>query len=245
MKITIICVYNDENKYKNELLEGLSIQDIDYELKAIDNSNKSFSSSSTAYNYAVKESSGDVLIFAHQDIRLKTSDALRKMAEMIGNSDVGDIICTQGVKEKSKVYYSNITAGDEYNAEINNDFEYEKIDVACVDEGFFGMRRETFDLHKFDEELCDNWHLYCVEQCLYARENGHKVWVCPIQLHHSSYGNISWGYMKNLRELCKRYRKSFKYIWTTCYKVRTNPVYINSLLIVWVAGRKLRGKKLG
>ena len=244
MKITIICVYNDEKKYKEEFLAGLAIQDIDYELNAIDNSNKRFSSSAEAYNYAVKESTGDVLIFAHQDIRLKTSDALRKMAEMIKSCDVGDIIGTQGVKEKSKVYYSNITAGNEFISDIIEEYKYEKINVACVDEGFFGMRKETFELHKFDEVLCDNWHLYCVEQCLYARENGHKVWVCPIQLHHSSYGNISWGYMTNLRELCKRYRKSFKYIWTTCYKVRTNPIYINALLVVWATWRKLRGKKL-
>ena len=78
--------------------------------------------------------------------------------------------------------------------------------------------------------------------CLWNRKNGGSVYVCPIQLHHFSMGIISLGYMKNLKLLCKVYRKDFKYIWTTCYKVKTNVIYINLLYFFWIVNRIVRGK---
>ena len=76
-----------------------------------------------------------------------------------------------------------------------------------------------------------------------ARKNGHKVFVCIIQLHHFSMGRITISYMDNLRKLCRVCRKDFKYIWTICYKVRTNALYINGLCLAWIINRIIRRKK--
>ena len=244
MKISVICVFNNIDSYNTQLLASLKKQNIEYELIAVDNRQQEFSSAAKALNYAVRKAQGDVLIFVHQDIFFKTQNELKKLANAIWEQKIGTIIGTQGVREKSKKYYSNLTAGKELQEELNYECKNKLYEVACVDEGLFGMKKQTFEQHNFDEQLCDNWHLYCVEQCLYARANGNKVYVYPSQIHHFSYGNITYSYMDNLRRICRKYRKEFKYIWTTCYKVKTNPIYINILVFIWVLNRKIRRRSI-
>ena len=244
MKITVICVYNNEEIYLSQLKKTLDHQNCEFELKAIDNRYKKFSSASAALNDAARNSKGDILIFAHQDIYLKNKNVIEEFANQINKTKVGDIVGTQGVREKSKKYYSNLTAGETIDKNENHYFENKLYEVSCVDEGMFGMKRETWINHNFDENVCDNWHLYCVEQCLYARSQEHKVYVYPSQIHHSSYGHISISYMKTLEHLCYIYKNDFKYIWTTCYKVRTNRVYIELLVSLWTLNRIIRRKSL-
>lgn len=242
MVASIICVYNDRNAYEKMLCKSIENQDCEYELIGIDNSNGKFSCAAKALNYGASKANTDVLIFSHQDVYIKTNDAIRSFAKAIQELPVGCIIGTQGVREKKKIYYSNITYGSKFLPDLNHSLENRLYDVASVDEGFFGMKKATWRNHNFDEKLCDNWHLYCVETCLWNRNNNGRVYVYPIQLHHYSMGTITLGYMKNLKLLCKAYRKDFKYIWTTCYKVKTNVFYINMLYILWVFNRKIRGK---
>lgn len=241
-KVSVICVFNEKKAFEEQLYSSLKNQDIEYELIALDNSNNRFKSAAEALNYGSRCAHGKILVYAHQDIFLKGKDSLRLFCTAITNCQIGTVVGTQGVKEPSKKYYSNITAGNEYDNSIVWNYKNDFYEVSCVDEGFFGMKKETWEKLKFNEKLCDNWHLYCVEICLHARKLGNKVLVYPIQLHHFSMGTISLGYMKNLKLLCKEYHKDFKYIWTTCYKVRTNKIYINILFIIWCLNRKLRGK---
>ena len=242
IEVSVICVYNNKKNFENELYASLKEQNISYEIIAIDNTTNAFKSAAAALNYGSRQAKGEVLVYSHQDIYLKRSNELGKFVQAIKKCKIGTIVGTQGVKEPSKIYYSNISCADEDVQSLKNDYSEKLYEVSCVDEGFFGMKRETWDELKFNEEICDNWHLYCVEMCLHARKNGNKVYVFPSQLHHFSMGSISLGYMKNLRKLCCVYRNDFKYIWTTCYKVKTNRLYINSLFIIWCLNRKIHGR---
>lgn len=240
MVVSVICVYNSDVQYEDELCSSLNTQDIEFDLVGVRNIHNEFKSAASALNYGVSKAIGDVLVFSHQDIVLKTNTELREIAYAISNSEIGTVIGTQGVKESSHIYYTNLTSGEIYNPEIVYRYNRELYDVSCVDEGFFGMRRETWEKHPFNEILCDDWHLYCVEECLWNRKNGGKVLVYPTQLHHFSKGTISKAYMDNLKLLCRVYRRDFKHIWTTCYKVRTNPLYINTLVFAWKANRLIK-----
>lgn len=242
--VSVICVFNNEKQFENQLGSSLKCQNVEIELIKIDNRGKKYQSAAAALNYGANKAKGDILIFSHQDIYLKTKSEIKELAEAINKCEVGSVVGTQGVLEKNKDYYSNLTAGEQLNTRLNNMFEKKLYKVSCIDEGLFGMKKETWREHQFDEKICDNWHLYAVEQCLFARSHGTNVYVYPSQIHHFSKGRISLGYMQNLRELCKKYRSSFKYIWTTCYKVRTNPIYINGLVAVWCLNRLIRGKSL-
>lgn len=244
MKISVICVYNSEYEFQTKLLASLINQNITYELIAINNSNGEYSSAAEALNYGARKAEGDILIFSHQDIYLKTPDALEKLARQIQLQKAGDIIGVQGVRDGSRIYYSNITSGTELDLDKREDFIQDVIEVSSVDEGIFGMLKETWNKRNFEEKLCDDWHLYAVESCLWARENGAHVFVAPIQVHHFSNGIISISYMNGLLKLADRYRKSFKYIWTTCYKVRTAWLYVRILKLIWIINRKIRGRSL-
>ncbi len=240
--ISLICVFNNPEQLKNQLKASLEIQQVDYEFIAIDNTKNRFKSAAEALNYGSEEASGEILIYSHQDIWLKRTDEIKRFSSAIERCQVGTIVGSQGVREPKKLYYENLTSGKILEKKIIEDFKEDLYEVSCVDEGFFGMKKETWDMLKFNEELCDNWHLYCVEMCLHTRKLGNQVYVFPSQLHHFSKGTISLGYMNNLKRLCEVYRNDFKYIWTTCYKVRTNWFYINALYFAWCLNRKIRGR---
>lgn len=242
--ISVICVYNNKAQFEAQLKKSLNQQNTDYELIALDNCDNKFKSAAQALNYGAGKSKGDILIFSHQDIYFKAENELKELADSIASCEAGSVIGVQGVIDNSNTYYSNITAGEAFNSDFCNDYEKALYEVSCVDEGLFGMKKSTWQIHNFDEELCYNWHLYAVEQCLYARSNNYKVYVYPSQVHHFSYGKISLSYMLNLKKLCKFYRDSFKYIWTTCYKVKTNPIYINTLIFIWTVNRIVKRKPL-
>lgn len=240
--VSVICVFNNQEQLEKQLKASLEFQESDFELIAIDNRENKFKSAAGALNYGSQKASGEILIYSHQDIYLKRLDEIDRIAVAIEKCPVGTIVGAQGVKEPKKRYYTNSTWGKILDKRIVEDYKEDLYEVSCVDEGFFGMKKETWDLLKFNEELCDNWHLYSVEMCLHTRKLGNKVYVFPTQMHHFSRGVISLGYMNNLRQLCKVYRRDFKYIWTTCYKVRTNRLYINMLYTAWCLNRKIRGR---
>lgn len=245
MKISLICVYNSEEQLNNKLLASPALRDLNIEKVLLNNNKYKYKSAAEALNYGANLATGDILIFSHQDIYIKDADGIVDFCEMVGQLKVGDIVGTQGVREKSKTYYSNITAGEQLNKSIINNYPNSLMEVSCVDEGFFGMKKATWEKHPFDECLCSDWHLYAVEQALHARKNHNSVYVYPIQLHHFSYGTISLSYMNCLRKLCEKYRDDFKYIWTTCYKVNTGKWYINTLIFIWTLNRRIRRKTRG
>lgn len=243
-KISVICVYNNANQLETELLKSLKNQDVEYELVLVDNRNKQYPSAAKALNCGAVRANGEYLIFTHQDITLKEKNALRDFSDAIRYVGYGSLIGAAGAIEGDAENKSNFTEGDSIDYSYVHNCSGNLQEVSCIDEAFFGMTKETWQRHHFDEELCDNWHLYAVEASLYARKQGFSVFLKPVQIHHSSLGHISQAYMRTLKRLCKAYRRDFKRIWTTCYKVRTNPIYINTLITVWKLNRIIRRKSL-
>lgn len=243
-KISVICVYNNRNQLESELQKSLRIQDEEYELVLIDNRNKQYSSAAQALNYGASQANGEYLIFTHQDITLKEKKALRDFADAIKCVGNGCLVGAAGARERESINKSNFTDGDIINYSYVHNCAENLQEVSCIDEAFFGMTKATWKKHHFDEELCNGWHLYAVEASLYARKQGFSVFLKPLQIHHSSLGHISLDYMQTLKRLCKAYRKDFRRIWTTCYKVSTNPIYIGSLISVWKLNRIIRRKSL-
>lgn len=242
--ISIICIYNDEKSLNSQLIKSLNKFEVnDYGLILLDSRKHGFTCSAEGLNYGAKKASGDVLIFAHQDIFIKKEKEFYEFCNFIKHSRVGTIVGAAGAIETSHENYTNYTTGPELD--ISEEDKVTGIQlVSCVDESFFGMKRETFEKHHFDENLCDDWHLYAVEISLFARKNGAEVFVYPIQIHHYSNGKISVGYMKGLLRIADHYRKSFKYIWTCCYKIRSSWVYTRGLYAIWYMHRFMAGKPL-
>lgn len=243
MQFSIICVYNNITALEDKLLYSLKKNNVECELVLIDNTNNQFPSAASALNYGANQAKNDVLIFAHQDIYIKSPNEIETMARDIERLPMGSILGAQGAIEGNKEDISNLTAGSELICDHRSEIT-KLIKCDCVDEGLFGMKRQIFSELRFNEELCNNWHLYAVEMCLHTRKNGGNVYIHPIQIHHFSYGHISRGYMKNMIKLVDYYHNDFKYIWTTCYKVKANRVSIRLLYFIWVLHRLIKGKSL-
>ena len=87
----------------------------------------------------------------HQDIAFETPSSLKDFGFFIANHP-DMIIGAYGAKKK----------GNSYEAP----YACETVDECC-----FGMTRECFNRLRFNEEICDGWHLYAVEMCLRGKDN--------------------------------------------------------------------------
>ncbi len=91
--------------------------------------------------------------------------------------------------------------------------------------------RPVFDMLQFDEEVCDDWHLYAVDYSLSVARLGLDAYVIPASIHHwspgifsgrnvlhviSSVGFLPAGYYRILGKLLKKHRSHTKQVYTTC-----------------------------
>ncbi|MGZ7136522.1 MAG: glycosyltransferase, partial [Methanobacterium sp.] len=113
----------------------------------------------------------------------------------------------------------------------------EPVKVQTLDECLFIVPTDIFKMVKFDEELCDDWHLYAVDICLEILKLGFYVYVMPLYLYHRSAGfSISPKYFQTMLKMIKKYKNDYKWINTTTGDWNTRypffiQLQINKLLI--------------
>ena len=217
--ISVICVWNNEEQYQNILIHSLNIQDCDYELISIDNRNHAFTSCAAALNWGADHSTGEILIFTHQDISFEKKSSLKEFGQFIkAHPDI--IIGAFGAKQKA----------------YSEDYLCDTVDECC-----FGMTREVFDSLRFNEKVCNGWHLYAVEMCLRAKERTKfGGGVCNPGIRHFSGGNVDLSYMKKFKQLLVMYKHQ-GYICTTCKKMPCNMVYYCVYFFAWRIKKLLMG----
>ncbi len=225
MKLSIVCVYNNKNILDEFLLKSLFAQEnIDYECILIDNTKGAFLSASQALNSGGAQSSGDYIIFLHQDIMFTSSNTLQNMTRYLNDKD--KLYGVAGVKDSNGTI-TNITHGPNFVPA-----GYTKVTeptlVQSLDECMFIVPREVFDKLKFDESTIDGWHLYCVDYCLSAKKAGIDSYVIPLDtVYHFSPGfSMNNSYFWILRKLAKKHSE-FPVIYTTMGIWHTNILMLN------------------
>lgn len=227
-RVTVVCCTNNYNQLNDELIKSLSIQIEDYELIIIDNCKNVFSSCSKALNSAIKDIKTKYVVFSHQDIILKDEYSLKRFVDYMQSENIGDIYGVAGTNLEKRGVLTAITHGTNKHAAGGRHLDgIAKCDV--IDECFFGGKTQTFIEYPFDEILCDNWHLYAVDRCLNNRLHGGNVYVCAIDLIHTSTGTLNRSFNLNFLNLCKKYKTNYKEIYTTCDRSKTGfiPRYIH------------------
>lgn len=225
-KVSIICCYNSSEKLKY-LTDSLAQQDMEYESVMVDNCSGRFRSAAAALNYGASQAGGDLLFFVHQDICFKTADSLRKLAEKAEKTGKYDISgCAGAILENGrKKTITNMT----YSASEKhypNVFDTEYVEVESLDECLFIMWKDAWEEHHFDEVVCDHWHFYAVEQCLYFRLKGGKIYVFDAQINHlSETGTLDKTYFRALLRLLKHYRNDYTYVVSTTGYWKTKGYY--------------------
>lgn len=230
-RVTVVCCYNDRQQYQ-EFQESLAKQKTEFELIGIDNCNQTYASCSSALNSVRNVIKTKYVIYSHQDIRLPEADMLERFVRYLEQIGPHDILGVAGAIADPRMdaagdvcVLSQVRHGKELRTA--GEMEYAGL-TGCetVDECFFGGIAEGFREKPFDEELCDDWHLYAVERCMRARMDGEKVYVCDLPLIHLSGGKINSAYNKGFRRLAHHYRKA-GWIRTVCGASKTDWLHRN------------------
>lgn len=203
--ISIICVYDNEKILKDYLIKHLESQNEKYELILLDNTSKKFHSAAKALNYGGNKAKNEYLMFIHQDFGL-TDDAWLKEAEnFIINLENMGIAGIAGISEEKGWTVTNIKEGIPPKF-ISPERIKKPTKVQTLDECLFIIPQKIFKILKFDEEVCDDWHLYAVDYCLSVKNLGYEAYVIPLSGHHKSQGNsLSKEYYSTLRKLLKKH----------------------------------------
>ena len=217
---TIICCYNDPDQYC-QFRKSIEGQSVPASVIGMDNTDSRYKSCAEAYNRATDLVSTEYVIYAHQDIRFRSENDLERFVGYLTSISKGDVLGVAGTRFNEKHVLSEVLVSDRLvRAGGSHVSGKEACDV--LDECFFGGLAEDFksDL-AFDEELCNNWHLYAVDTCLKTKLSGHGVYVCDVALQHLSNGNQTPVFFHGFYRLCRKYKNSYSYIKTSCISART------------------------
>ena len=81
--ISVVCVYNNEDTLKLALLRSLEGQSAKFELILLDNRDGRYKSAAQALNDCGRKSSGDFIMFVHQDMWLAASTWLQDAEDLV------------------------------------------------------------------------------------------------------------------------------------------------------------------
>ena len=219
--ISVVCVYNNNDLLEEMLLKSLKNQKTNYELILMDNTESKYGSAAEALNIGGQKSSGDYIIFTHQDVKF-LSDYWLVNAEKTLNSIVNlGIAGIAGIPNDKETVLSNIFQGvpPKIVGKIKLDYPMQ---VETLDECLLFIPRKIFSELQFDSVTCNSWHMYGIDYCMAVQELGYNVYVLPMDTYHKSTGlPLTDDYYDSLERVRKKYRYRYKRINTTSGKWST------------------------
>ena len=243
--VTVVCCWTNEKMY-SDFVRTLKYQTVPCELIGIDNRrNKGFTSCASAYNSIIDNVKTKYVIYSHQDILLAESNSMEKFLSYLEELGHDDILGVAGTRFDTEGTFSNFRHKDGNTGDLmqagRNHFDGEIMECDTIDECFFGGYTEHFRNYPFDEVLCDNWHLYAVEECIRAKSLGiGKIFVCNIPIIHLSYGTMSLTFYYGFYRLCRKYAGKIPLIRTTCVYSRTDFIHLLPRFLYLCGGVILR-----
>lgn len=213
---SIVCVYNNKEIFESWLLKSLKDQSVNFELITLDNIDKKFKSAAEALNYGGKKAKGEYILFVHQDVNLCSATWLEKAENMINSIPNLGISGVAGkcehVKGVMTIMEHDIPPKLAGKRNISKPTK-----IQTLDECLFIIPKYLFDILQFDENTCEDWHLYAVDYCLSVAKYKKDTYVIPMHIYHRSQGmSFSKYYYLTLRKVLKKHKKEYRYIYTTC-----------------------------
>lgn len=142
-------------------------------------------SAAEAYNAAISEASGDILIFCHSDVYLpeRWLDSLSSIVSRLHEVDPN-----WGVLGAAGITSTGRFGGHLYSTGLRSilgEHFYEPLETASLDELLLVVRRSSG--LKFDEGL-QGFHLYGTDICMESRKQGMRNYIIPAFCVHNSIG---------------------------------------------------------
>ena len=173
-----------------------------------------FTSAASAYNSALREAKGDILVFVHQDVYLPEGwiNRVRSAIEVLSVRDPDwAVLGVWGVKNDGGyagyVYWQGV-AGKHFDGGI---------EVVSLDEMVLILRRTS--MLSFDENL-RGFHMYGADLCLEAARRGMRSYVVSAFCIHNAkgYGMFPLPFWKAFFFMRKKWRSRLP-VKTTCIEV--------------------------
>ena len=262
--ITIVCVFSDRPTLDQYLLRSLSNQTAKYQTVLVDNTEGQYKSAAQAYNYGAARAGQKYIMFVHQDVDFESGMWLRDAEAMLdGIGDLG-VAGVAGMSEQGRTLQDrgrNVIINHENREAWKFGNPIDKPEpVQTLDGCVLIVPSKVFNILKFDEAVCDNWHLYDVDYCLACRRLGYAVYVIPKSIYHRSAGPwhsrsririlFSLGalpetYYKTLGKLIRKYRSDYRFIYTSNGEWNTyQPVIVQRVMVLIQAGLALVGRNM-
>lgn len=205
-KVSIIILETNE-KQLSRCLKSIKMQNMaeDIEIIVLDNKNSVFTSAACGLNYGAGIAKGNILVFMHQDFYFEDIFTISKYYDYLIKND-NAIIGPAGVK-KNGLTITDICETDK-RIERGIRAKGRIIEAYTLDECMFAMTKKRWEVLKFDEKTCDNWHCYAVDICLQNLINCGENIIYPIKACHESMGNASTKeFRKSIKKMVTKYSK--------------------------------------
>ena len=158
----------------------------------------------SAYNEGVKRSTGEILVFVHEDVFFVEGGWGEKLEKKFYDPTIG-LIGVAGTQYlfsdspgwvaagrpfiKGQVVHET-NNGNTFNLTVFS-WEDDDAEVVAVDGLFFAIRRNLFQTIKFDDQTFDGFHLYDLDICMQIRQTHRLIVTKEILLKHQSGGNFN------------------------------------------------------
>ncbi len=177
--LTIIAAVNDDKILGANLLRSPIFEKADVEFVRAEG----FPSVGQAYNYGIQQSSGDVLIFAHQDVYLP-GPWIDQLFEQISTVEKDDpnwgVLGIVGVDLNGQIKGTSWSTG---LSKIAGEAAAQPLAAQSLDELVLIVRKNSNLL--FDENL-PGWHLYGMDMVRTAIARNYGVYIINAPVIHNS-----------------------------------------------------------
>jgi hypothetical protein len=178
-RISIVTCFNNPRILEANLLRSLSNQNEPFELILVDNTTMKFKSLSLALNLGGNNSSGNYIMFVHQDVYLRGKNWLCTGIHFLESLlDIG-AAGVSGVSPNGEFVGFILDRGRYWGNLIK-----QPMTAQTLDEQLVIVPRWIFNTTKFDERF--RFHSYVADYCFTLQEKGYMVYVLPLTVEHNS-----------------------------------------------------------
>ncbi len=212
--LTIVCVSNNRAILEEQLLASLNRQDTPYHLIIVDNADERHRTAALVLNQAVRDVTDDYILFAHQDVALRSTAWLRDVEMMLPALEKLGAAGVAGRNHRGD-FFASVWQGEPPRPAAKT-MQLGPVPVQTLDGCLMVVPTRVFHQQGFDPKTCDGWYLYVADYCLDLHRRGLKVYVLPQEVYHQSPGPSDAGRFQNtMQQMSRKYRDDVKIINTT------------------------------
>lgn len=169
------------------------------------------------YNRGIRRSTGEILVFSHDDIEIVSPDFAAKLLAYLTRYDLIGVAGTTRLIGGNWLYagwphiYGQIGSPGAQPGSIKvRVFQMRGVvteNAQAIDGIFFAVRREVVGRIGFDEATFDGWHLYDIDFTYSAHLAGFRAAIChDLCLVHNSIGDYGKDWQHYARRFEEKHR---------------------------------------